>query len=227
MTNRTTDRRIATVLLGAAVAFALCASTGCSLLKPKPKKPFGEACTDVFDCESLMCAEEGKFCTKICSLDTECTPHICHGDETGTGSHCERKAGTAPGGTCMERSDCDHGHCLKKVDHEDDPGFCSMHCSAPADCPDGYKTCASISDSGSIKFCLPGNEKFGVTPPKPKGSTPTTKKPPSTTSGTPTTSAKPPTSAPPATSAKPPTSAAPPTTAKPPATTTAKPPTKK
>ena len=52
--------------------------------------------------------------------------------------------------------------------------ICSKFCADVSDCPEGMKTCESISDSGQVKLCLPGDpslpaaEKPKFVAPKPK-----------------------------------------------------------
>jgi hypothetical protein len=131
---------------------------GCDLIKPKPKKPFGEPCESPFDCESTNCnRERGGFCSKACKADSECAggDYVCAGEPTGTGGSCAKKKGNPSGSTCTTRDECDHGTCLKKG--EEPTGFCSQRCITRADCPAGYQDCESISDMGAQKLCLPGD----------------------------------------------------------------------
>lgn len=156
------------------VAFAL---SGCGMLKPKPKKNFGETCSNALDCESMKCnIERGGICTKECHSDGDCTggDYVCAGDPTGTGASCAKKTGSATGSNCHDRAECDHGSCLHKG--EDENGFCSQRCISSNDCPAGYKVCMKIDDMGAQKLCLPGNDASS-TPPKvgvkkPGGATP-------------------------------------------------------
>lgn len=127
-----------------------------------------------------------------CTYDTDCSAsQVCRGELTGSASYCAAPTGTPTGGTCDDRDDCDHGSCLKKVGEDASPGICSKHCRTPADCPAGFQTCLSISDSGGVKYCLPGNANFAAPPSKKK--TTTTVKPP----GTPGTNGGPPGGRPP------------------------------
>lgn len=168
----------------AVLGVAFSGLVGCKALKPKPKGAFAAPCENNLDCENLKCnVERGKFCTKECHSDGDCTDRpdsVCSGDPTGTGASCAAKVGTATGGNCHDRADCDHGSCLHKG--EDENGFCSQRCVSSADCPAGFKVCAQISDMGAQKLCLPGADanakppvvgvkKPGGTapPPKPQG----------------------------------------------------------
>jgi len=138
------------------IALALGTLGGCGLTKPKPKKPFGEACTSPFDCESMKCnTERGNMCTKECHNDADCGgDYVCAGDPTGTSASCSKKVGQPTGSNCRDRSECDHGSCLHKGEEEN--GFCSARCKTSADCPAGFKVCEKISDMGAQKLCLPG-----------------------------------------------------------------------
>lgn len=149
----------------------LMAGGGCKFLK-KEKKPFGQECSVDTDCESLSCSPYGKICSKSCTYDSECGGDlVCRDNEEGAGNICSKAIGAAPNGVCKTAADCQHGHCLKRVGEENEPGICSKFCQTPADCPAGMKVCVSISDSGLAKFCLPGDEKspppkFAPQPPK-------------------------------------------------------------
>jgi len=153
--------------------FLLASGAGCGLLKPKEKKPFGADCKNDLDCESLECSTYGSICTKSCTYDSECGGDlVCRDNDKGAGNLCAKAVGVAPNGACMNPPDCQHGHCLKKVGEQNEPGICSKFCQTPAECPDHMKICASISDSGLVKFCLPGEagaaptQKFAPPPPK-------------------------------------------------------------
>lgn len=147
--------------LVAAVSLALLlASSGCDLLKPKAKKAYGQDCSADTDCESLTCATYGSVCSKACTYNKECEGGlVCRGKDEGPGQVCSKPVGAAPNASCMSGADCQHGWCLKRVGESDAPGICSHHCAAPEDCPAGMKICDSISDSGALKMCLPGDEK--------------------------------------------------------------------
>lgn len=162
------SRRHPVQVVCAFVALAFVVSTGCNMLKPKPKKPFGEACENNLDCESMDCnVERGKFCTKACKADSDCGgEYVCAGQPTGTGGACAKKVGNPTGTPCADRAECDHGSCLKKGD--DKNGFCSQRCNSANDCPDGYKDCTKISDMGAQKLCLPGAGAAAAPPPPAK-----------------------------------------------------------
>ncbi len=161
-------RGAAAAMLGV-LALAI-AGGGCGLLKKK--KAFGEACAQAEDCESLECASVGSICSKTCTFDKECGDGlVCRAKDDGTGNVCSKSQGSAPNASCMLPSECDHGHCLKRVGQQDQPGICSMHCQTTDECPAGMKVCEAISDSEGVKFCLPGGDtgtKPKFTAPKPK-----------------------------------------------------------
>jgi hypothetical protein len=145
----------AAALLGA-LGLTLALGSGCDFLKSKPKA-FGESCTEAKECESGECATYGSFCSKGCTYDSECgAGYVCRARDDGAGSLCSKAQGTAPNAACGVPAECDHGHCLKRVGQQDQPGICSLQCQTANDCPDGMKICESISDSGAVKFCLPG-----------------------------------------------------------------------
>ncbi len=166
-------------MMTALVALFSVASGGCDLLKSKSeKKAFAEACTQAVDCESGECATYGSICTKGCTYDKDCgSGLVCRAKDTGTGSECSKPYGIAPGpaATCNQPSECQHAQCLKKSGEATGSGICSKYCQDASECPDGMKICESISDSGALKFCLPGDPaappaekpKFVVPKPKP------------------------------------------------------------
>jgi hypothetical protein len=96
--------------------------------------------------------------------------------DVGTGNECSKPFGIAPGpnATCNAPSECQHAQCLRKVGETTGPGICSKFCADVSDCPEGMKNCESISDSGQLKMCLPGDpalpaaEKPKYSAPKPK-----------------------------------------------------------
>ena len=154
----------------AAVAFGLVVASlglgGCKLLKPAAKKAYGASCSSDMDCESMKCTPHGKICAKTCAYDDECkevADTVCRQEDTSNALYCTKKENNPPGGTCQTRADCDHGECLHKVGEEDGPGICSAHCKTAADCPAHMKSCESISDSGAMKMCLPGEAGGGAT----------------------------------------------------------------
>jgi hypothetical protein len=162
MTSKIRTRVVTAVAMMAGTLFFAAAGGGCGLLN-KEKKPFGEDCKVDTDCESLKCQNVGSICSKTCALDSECGGDlVCRDDDQGGGHYCAKPVGQAPNGVCNNASDCQHGHCLKRVGQQDQPGICSKLCAAPADCPAGMKICDAISDSAGSKFCLPGDE---TTPP--------------------------------------------------------------
>jgi len=173
---------------------ALLGLAGCGLLKggsEEEKKGFGQECAKDTDCGSAECAAYGSICTKGCTYDRECGEGlVCRAKDTGTGMQCSKPAGSKVGATCRTATECDHGFCLKKANAPDDPGFCSSTCQGPGDCPDGYKLCDSISDSGSTKMCIIGDDKIPIgerpqfTAPRPVVGT-TTPKPQTTTTAPP------------------------------------------
>jgi hypothetical protein len=162
--------------LGVAVAASVLVAvmaTGCSFLKPKPKKAFAETCAVDSECDSLDCAGQGNVCSKACQYNADCGGTlVCRQKDDGSGEHCTQPVGVKLNGSCMDPSDCENGHCLKHVGEDNAPGICSRFCTAPADCPDGMKICDSISDTGTLKMCLPGGApgvpvaKFGTVPRK-------------------------------------------------------------
>jgi hypothetical protein len=140
--------------------FLLASGGGCKLLKPQEKKPFAAECTNDTDCESLQCSTYGSICTKSCTYDTECGGDlVCRDNDKGVGQLCAKPVGAPPNGVCQNPTDCQHGHCLKRVGEANEPGICSKFCQTSAECPDKMKICESISDSGLAKYCLPGDEK--------------------------------------------------------------------
>ncbi|MFT3773181.1 MAG: hypothetical protein QM820_47990 [Minicystis sp.] len=150
---------------------------GCKFLK-KEKKAFGQECVTDLDCVDLMCSTTGNICTKTCTYDKDCGGDlVCRTKDDGSGNWCSKPVGTAPNGSCMNSWDCQHNHCLKYVDKEEQPGICSKYCQTEADCPDGMKICTKISDSGLLKLCIPGDPKaeptsrpqFSPTPVTPRG----------------------------------------------------------
>ena len=150
--------------LTAFVAFvslsALVAGAGCDKFKPKPKKAYGEDCTQDLDCESSTCTTYGSVCSKSCTYNKDCEGGlVCRAKDEGAGSVCSKPIGSPPNGGCMSGADCQHGWCLKKVGESNEPGICSHYCQASDDCPAGMKICDSISDSGMLKMCPPGDEK--------------------------------------------------------------------
>jgi hypothetical protein len=158
--NGLVGARKAAAAVVAGVVFAFMASSlgGCGLLKPKAKKPFGEACTVDTDCDTLQCSPYGSICSKDCVYDKDCGGDlVCRSKDTGVGDFCSKSVGQPPNGVCMSASDCANGHCLKRVGQEDGPGICSKNCQNGDDCPAGMKICESISDSGMLKMCLPGD----------------------------------------------------------------------
>ncbi len=152
---------------------ATVAATGCDLVKklnPAPKK-FGQGpCTSAMDCEGFPQAAcnttRGAICSKTCAADSDCGGTlVCTSDPTGTGASCGTKVAglAAVGGVCHDdAAECDHGPCLHKGD--DPSGFCSQRCKTSADCPAGFKVCASINDLGAQKVCLPGADATSAPP---------------------------------------------------------------
>ena len=137
------------------VAFA--GLSGCKLLKPKPKKEFAADCSSDIDCESMKCQKHGNMCSKTCQYDADCGgEYVCREESTSNAFYCAKKEGTDIGGPCANRDDCNRGECLHRIGEEDKPGICSGHCKTSADCPAHFKTCESISDSGGVHLCLPG-----------------------------------------------------------------------
>lgn len=169
MAQRNTGRFIG-ALAALAVFLPLMTAAGCKLFN-KEKKPFGEDCQSDEDCESLECATYGSVCTKACTYDRECGGgFVCRARDGRPGDACAKPTGVANGQSCNNPSECQSGNCLKPVGQADAAGFCSVHCEAETDCPDGFKLCLSISDSGQTKFCLPGGGGSanipGTEPPK-------------------------------------------------------------
>lgn len=170
-------------LMAAGMIAVLIGGAGCSLLKPKKKGQFSEACQDNTDCESLQCSSYGNICTKDCTYDKDCGGDlVCRSKDEGSGEACAKSIGNAPNGGCMNATECANGHCLKRIGQEDQLGICSKFCASGDDCPAGMKICESISDTGLLKMCLPGDPaappaerpKFNPVPPKPKTTTTTT-----------------------------------------------------
>jgi hypothetical protein len=149
--------------VGALVFASLLAGTagGCNLLKPKPKKPLGGDCTDDLGCDSLTCSTVGNICSHSCTYDKDCADvtkdAVCRRKDDGSGQWCSKPVGAPPNGSCMNGNDCQHNECLKRVGQETQPGICSKYCASPDDCPAGMKICVSISDSGLLKVCIPGD----------------------------------------------------------------------
>lgn len=130
---------------------------GCKL-KSTEKKGLGAECTDDADCSSLTCSTTGNVCSKSCTYDRDCGPAlVCRRKDDGTGNWCSKAIGMRPNGACMGTEDCDHAQCLKYVGKEDQPGLCTKYCATPDDCPVGMKRCETISDTGLLKVCLPGD----------------------------------------------------------------------
>jgi len=148
------------MLAGVFAALIAGSMGGCKLLK-KEKKAFGETCTVDTDCDSLHCSTFGNVCSKTCTYDKDCGGDmVCRGaGEEGAMNLCAKPLGNPPNGGCMTGNDCQHGWCLKKTGEANEPGICSKYCQGADDCPAGMKICATISDSGLLKFCLPGDEK--------------------------------------------------------------------
>jgi hypothetical protein len=167
-------RRLGVTVAASVLAAMMAASVvGCSFLKPKAKKAFAETCAVDADCESLDCAGQGTVCSKPCQYNADCGGAlVCRQKDDGSGEHCAGAVGVKLNGACMDPSDCENGHCLKHVGEDTAPGICSRFCTAPADCPDGMKICDTISDTGTLKMCLPGGvagapvAKFGAAPRK-------------------------------------------------------------
>lgn len=171
---------------GAALALLFAVALAASVGACKKKRPFAEACSEDLDCESLQCSQQGGICSKNCTYDAECGGDLVCRGTSDTGGQCSKALGQAPNGACMNGDDCSNGHCLHKVGEDATPGICSKWCQTGADCPDHMKLCAKISDSGLLKFCLPGDEKTprpNYAPPKVvpkpvKGATKSTPPPP-------------------------------------------------
>ena len=162
--GRSGARAAAALLAGLGLTLAL--GTGCGFLK-KEKKAFGEDCAVATDCESGECATYGSICSKNCTYDGECgSGLVCRARDDGPGNLCSKAQGLAPNQSCKTPPECDHGHCLKRVGQQDQAGICSLYCQTADDCPAGMKVCDSISDSGSLKFCLPGGDMPAAERPK-------------------------------------------------------------
>jgi hypothetical protein len=154
MAQRNTGRIFGALAL-LAVFIPLTSAAGCGLFS-KDKKQFGEDCTSDTDCDSLECAKYGSVCTKSCSYDKECgSGFVCRAKDGLPGSSCAKPTGNPNGSSCNNAAECQSGDCLKPVGQSDAAGFCSNHCETADECPSGYKTCLSISDSGALKYCLP------------------------------------------------------------------------
>ncbi len=155
MAQRNTGRVIGALAL-LAVFLPLMTASGCKLFN-RQKKQFGEDCTTDLDCDSMECATYGSVCTKTCVFDKECGGgYVCRARDGKPGDACAKPTGNPTGSSCNNASECQTGNCLKPVGQSDGVGFCSAHCQTEADCPDSYKFCHEISDSGSVGFCLPG-----------------------------------------------------------------------
>ncbi len=155
MAQRNTGRVFGALAL-LAVFLPLSTLAGCKLLN-REKKAFGEDCTTDLDCEGMECATYGSVCTKTCVFDKECgSGYVCRARDGKPGDACAKPTGNPLGQSCNNPSECQSGNCLKPVGQGDAVGFCSAHCETEADCPESYKFCHSISDSGSVGFCLPG-----------------------------------------------------------------------
>jgi hypothetical protein len=193
MAQRHTGRYIG-ALATLAVLLPLATMAGCKLFD-KEKKAFGEDCQSDTDCDSLECATYGSVCTKPCTYDRECGGgFVCRARDGGRpGDACAKPTGVPNFQACNNPAECQSGNCLKPVGQSDATGFCSTHCETETDCPEGHKLCMSISDSGQVKFCLPGGGGSANIPggpetpkfvaPRPVG----TYKPPATTTTTTTT----------------------------------------
>lgn len=165
----------ASVMAGAFAASMAGSLLGCNLLKPK--KAYGESCTMPTDCVSMDCVSYGSVCTKDCIYDKDCGDGwVCRQKEDGPGEHCAKPVGAAPNGTCMDASDCQNGHCLKRVGQDMMPGVCSKFCTSPDDCPAGMKICDLINDTAVNKMCIPGDAAAPVAQ-RPVFSQPAIKKP--------------------------------------------------
>lgn len=150
-----TKKLIAGVVVSVGLALLGGSFMGC---KPKAKKPLGEACSNDTDCESLECSPYGSICSKDCTYDKDCGGDlVCRYKDDGNGSFCSKAVGNPPMGSCMQPSECANALCLHKVGQEDQPGICSRNCQTGDDCIAGMKICDSISDSGALKVCLPGD----------------------------------------------------------------------
>lgn len=169
--------------------------SGCGFLKKtEGNKAFAETCSLDSDCASHDCVGQGNICSKPCTYNKDCGGgYVCRQKDDGSGDHCASAVGQTINGSCMDPSDCESGHCLKRVGQDASPGICSRFCLAPEDCPDGMKVCDTISDTGVLKMCLPGGAgvpvaQFGTVPRKTTTTTttpkPTATVPPATTTTT-------------------------------------------
>ncbi|MDC3958424.1 hypothetical protein [Polyangium jinanense] len=162
---------------GAMIALLLgLGAAGCGLLKQEEpeKKAFGVACTKDTDCASLQCAATGSICTKSCTYDRDCGDGlVCRAKDTGSGLECSKSVGAKIGASCATAGECDHGFCLKKADAPNEPGFCSATCQGPAECPDGYKICDTLTASDTTKMCILGDDRIPIGE-RPKFTAPTT-----------------------------------------------------
>jgi hypothetical protein len=166
-------------------------AAGCGFLKQEEaeKKAFGVACAKDTDCASLQCAATGSICTKSCTYDKDCGDGlVCRAKETGAGLECSKSVGSKIGASCTAASECDHGYCLKKADAPSEPGFCSSTCQGPAECPEGYKLCDTLTASETVKMCILGSDLIPIGE-RPKFTAPqaTTVKAPTTATATATT----------------------------------------
>lgn len=162
---RTRGVKIGAALVRGAMLALLFSGVGCGLLSQKKdeKKGFGLECAKDTDCESSQCATYGSICTKACTYDRECGDGlVCRTKDTGSGLVCSKPAGSKVGASCTTATECDHGYCLKKADAPNDPGFCSRTCQGGEDCPDGFKICDTITDSGETKMCIVGDDKIPI-----------------------------------------------------------------
>lgn len=179
MSKQRLSARIGALSVMTALVALFSVGSGCDMLKGKAeKKAFAEACAQAADCESGECATYGSICTKSCTFDKDCgSGLVCRAKDTGNGNECSKPYGIAPGpaATCNQPSECQHAQCLKKSGDTTASGICSKYCQDASECPDGMKICEAISDSGALKFCLPGDPaappaekpKFVVPKPKP------------------------------------------------------------
>jgi hypothetical protein len=155
MAQRKTGRFFG-ALAALALFVPLVTAAGCNLFN-KEKKAFGEDCQSDTDCDTLECATYGSVCTKPCTYDRECgSGFVCRARDGRPGDACAKPTGVPNGQACNNAAECQSGNCLKPVGQGDATGFCSIHCESDAECPESYKLCMSISDSGATKFCLPG-----------------------------------------------------------------------
>ncbi|MFO0592129.1 MAG: hypothetical protein U0441_31590 [Polyangiaceae bacterium] len=146
-----------------AVLLPLTTVAGCKLFN-RSKKQFGEDCTTDLDCDSMECATYGSICTKTCVFDKECgSGYVCRARDGKPGDACAKPTGNATGQNCTNASECATGNCLKPVGSDASTvGFCSAHCQTDADCPENFKVCHDISDSGGVGFCLPGGGSVAI-----------------------------------------------------------------